>query len=418
MASARFLYRSKKDRSNLIFRLSFTYNKDRIIEADSKIKVEADYWFKDFNTVISDKRNSDVIIHNRNVDALEKQKSLKEQLKKLEYFVLDEFDKIDSLLIDKEWLQNKIEFFYNPPTQGGNLPQNLVEYFEHYVKTENIKKGTIGKLNTSKNYIVRFNKTIKSPVLIKDVDLKFKQDMLTFFSDNNYNNPNTISLFFRNVKTICNSARKNGLEVSYQLQDVKSEYIAPDDIYLTSEELKKITDIKLTDKLDIVRDWLLIACYSAQRGSDFLRFNLDMIEKVENNKYILGFSQIKTGKNMTIPLYDDFIAILNKRDFQFPKTIDLRDFNRDVKIVCELAGLTYKVEGTKKIDKREVKDLYPKNELVSSHIGRRTFASLYYGIYSLAELTHITGHSSEKNYLTYVKKGDRQIAIDMLNKYS
>ena len=101
MASARFLYRSKKDRSNLIFRLSFTYNKDRIIEADSKIKVEADYWFKDFNTVISDKRISDVIIHNRNVDALEKQKSLKEQLKKLEYFVLDEFDKIDSLLIDK-----------------------------------------------------------------------------------------------------------------------------------------------------------------------------------------------------------------------------------------------------------------------------------------------------------------------------
>ena len=137
MASARFLYRSKKDRANLIFRLSFTHKKDkkdRIIEADSKIKVEGEYYKKDFNTIISDKRNSDVIIHNRNVDALEKQKSLKEQLKKLEYFVLDEFDKIDSLLIDKEWLQNKIEFFYNPPTQGGNLPQNLVEYFEHYIK--------------------------------------------------------------------------------------------------------------------------------------------------------------------------------------------------------------------------------------------------------------------------------------------
>jgi hypothetical protein len=88
-----------------------------------------------------------------------------------------------------------------------------------------------------------------------------------------------------------------------------------------------------------------------------------------------------------------------------------------VKDVCFEAGIKEKVEGSKKIDNRQVKGMYPKNELVSAHIGRRTFATLFWGVYSISELTYITGHSTEKSFSVYMKKGNREIALSIAKKY-
>jgi len=234
-------------------------------------------------------------------------------------------------------------------------------------------------------------------------------------TSNNYD-ANTISVAFKNIRTICNDARKNGLETSYQLSDVKSKYTAPDDIYLTEDEITKIKELKLSGTLENVRDWLLIACYSAQRISDFMRFNTDMITKDEET-YLLEFSQEKTKTNMVIPLSPEFIEVLNKRNFQFPKSMPHQIFNKLVKNICFEAGIVEIVEGSKKIDNRQVKGMYPKYELVSAHIGRRTFATLFWNKYSISELKYITGHSTEKSFSVYMKKGNREIALAIAKKY-
>lgn len=53
----------------------------------------------------------------------------------------------------------------------------------------------------------------------------------------------------------------------------------------------------------------------------------------------------------------------------------------------------------------------PKYKAVSSHIGRRSFATNYYGKISTAHLITATGHSSEKQFLEYVGKAETQKAL-------
>lgn len=429
MATVNFLYRSSKPEANLTLRLLFRFEgTDYVFAENTKIKVSKEYYvnkkneatkkiiLSPFNKVFSERASSDIDVRNQNAKDLEIQSKLKAELKAIEIFVLNEFDKSNPKNVNKEWLANTIKEFYNPKKEGEGVPIELFKYFDYYINSnKHLKPGTIKKLKVISKYVERFEKPLKEAVLIKDIDLKFKLNFENYMISEGYD-ANTISVAFKNIRMICNDARKNGLETSYQLQNVKTKYVAPDDIYLTEAEIIKIKEFKLTEKLEDVRDWLLIACYSAQRISDFMRFNIDMITKDEGT-YILEFTQEKTGKNMAIPLSPEFIEVLNKRNFNFPKAMAHQTFNKLVKDVCYSAGITELVEGSKKIDNRQLKGLYPKNELVSGHIGRRTFATLFWGFYSISELTYITGHATEKNFMDYMKKGNREIALSIAKKY-
>lgn len=430
MATVNFLYRSKKPEAKLILRLLFRIEKiDYVFAENTKIKVAKDYYVNQknpttgkvtispFNKVFSERASSDVDIRNRNAKEQEIQLKLKAELKAIETFVLDEFEKSNPKNINKEWLTITLNEFYNPKTEAEGVPNELYKYFDYYTAShKHLKPNTVRKIKVISNYIEGFEKSLKEPLLIKDIDLKFKSNFENYMISEGYLDPNTLSVAFKNIRMMCNDAKINGIETSYQLSKVKTPYIAPDDIYLTEAEIIDIKDLKLTGVLENVRDWLLIACYSAQRISDFMRFNIDMVTK-EGSTYILEFTQEKTGKNMAIPLSPEFLEVLNKRNFNFPKAMPHQTFNRLVKDICFEAEIKEKVEGSKKINNRQVKGMYPKNELVSAHIGRRTFATLFWNVYSITELTYITGHTSEKSFLVYMKKSNKEIALAIAKKY-
>lgn len=406
MATINFLYRSNKPEAKLILRLLFRHEGiDYVIAGNTKISVSKEYWSKYHKA----QRISDL-------DILNTRTEINNKINKISNYILKEFENCNPKHINKEWLKLTIDSYYNPNNENSGLPNELFKYFEHYFNTnKELKIGSIKKLKVIANYIKRYEEGLKDPLLIKNIDLKFKLNFENYMTSNNYD-ANTISVAFKNIRTICNDARKNGLETSYQLSDVKSKYTAPDDIYLTEDEITKIKELKLSGTLENVRDWLLIACYSAQRISDFMRFNIDMITKDEET-YLLEFSQEKTKTNMVIPLSPEFIEVLNKRNFQFPKSMPHQIFNKLVKNICFEAGIVEIVEGSKKIDNRQVKGMYPKYELVSAHIGRRTFATLFWNKYSISELKYITGHSTEKSFSVYMKKGNREIALAIAKKY-
>lgn len=85
------------------------------------------------------------------------------------------------------------------------------------------------------------------------------------------------------------------------------------------------------------------------------------------------------------------------------------------------AGLNEICEGKKRINiapegektkYRSVLGKFPKWQLVSSHIGRRSFATNYYGKVPISHLINITGHGSEKMFLNYIKKSNMDMALD------
>ena len=102
---------------------------------------------------------------------------------------------------------------------------------------------------------------------------------------------------------------------------------------------------------------------------------------------------------------------MRKRGGEFPRAISDQKFNNYIKIVCELAKITSEVEGAKMILKkvdgkkiyRKAFGEYPKYELVSSHICRRSFATNHYGKLDTLTIMKITGHKTESQFLEYLK---------------
>lgn len=349
--------------------------------------------------------------------------NLDTELSTLKTNVLKNYNKSKgSVLIDFEWIKNII----NPCSEEKLLPEKLVDYISVYTefKKRDVRPSTLSKCNVIKELLIRFEKDRKTVVYIKDVNLEFKKDFEDYCISNDYK-PNTVARAVRFFKTVCNYAKANGIPTHYQLDSIKAKYFKVDNIYLTLEEIKKIEELdkdKITDYLDNARDWLLISCYCGQRISDFLRFDKSMIRYEKNDdgdlKPLIEFTQVKTDKIMSIPLDKKIIKIMEKYNGEFPRKISDQKYNDYIKKVCREAGITEMINGTRfdPTTKKKVTKMYEKCELVSSHIGRRSFATNKYGIIPTSFLKHITGHSTEVMFLTYIGKSNKDIAVE-LTKY-
>lgn len=415
MATVNFLYRSTKQTSNLIVRLLFRYKEnDFVFGAKSEFEVTEHYWSKQHKL----KRQKDI-------DLINKQAKVNRELHKIENHILKSFSSVNPEFVNKKWLQNQMDEYYNPSEQIV-FPNELVKYVDTYIefKRSELTPNTIKKFGVIKNKLKRFQEFRKKVILIKDVDLNFKKEFEEYCLSEYYA-PNTIARDIRFIKSFCNHARYNGIKTSYQLEKVKSKYIKVDSIYLTEKEINKIAKKKnLINHLDNARDWLLISCYTGQRVSDFMRFKKEMIRYEQNKedeiKPLIEFTQKKTGKRMTVPLSKKVIKILKKRNGEFPNVVSDQKYNDYVKKVCKKAKIKEKVEGSKKVEVipesgkyRKETGIYEKWELVSSHIGRRSFATNNYGKIPTSFLKYITGHSTESMFLDYIGKSNKDIALEL-----
>ena len=326
-------------------------------------------------------------------------------------------------VVDADWLRN----FINPPQEQEKHPDKLVDYIDTFIefKKADVKSSTVTKCNVIKHLLMRYEKETKTTLYIRDIDAKFKMDFEKYCIKVGYA-PNTTARNIRFIKTFCRHAKANGVETHYQLDSIKAKYHKVENIYLDEKEIaaiEKIESKKLTEGLENARDWLLISCYCGQRVSDFLRFDKSMIRYEKNKagelKPLIEFTQVKTEKIMTIPLHKKIIEIMKKYEGNFPRKISDQRYNEHIKKVCEKAKINTPTHGTLfDHDKKEkvTKD-YPKHLLVSSHIGRRSFATNNYGKIPTSFLMYITGHTTEAMFLTYIGKSNKDIAMELTNYF-
>ncbi len=324
--------------------------------------------------------------------------------------------------IDADWLKN----FLNPPIVEEKYSDKLVDYIGVYIdfKKNEVKSTSVVKWNVIKQLVKRYEADTKTTLYIRDIDNKFKMDFekycLKLYA------PNTTARAIRFIKTFCKHAKSNGIETHHQLDSIKIKYHKVDSIYLNNEEIAKIEKVeksKLTEGLENARDWLIISCYCGQRVSDFLRFEKSMIRYEKNKKGVLKplieFTQVKTDKIMTVPLHSKIMAILKKNGGDFPRKISDQKYNEHIKKVCEAAEINEMINGVLFNKKTGVKEekLYEKWKFVSSHIGRRSFATNFYGVIPTSYLTYVTGHSTETMFLTYIGKSNKDKAMELTNYF-
>lgn len=419
MATVNFLYRSTKEKANLHLRLLYRFNEtDFVFGANTKFEVLKDYWNKQHK-----KKSKDIDISNR-------QTEVNTELNKIENHVLNAFNSVNPDEINKEWLQTQIDYYYNPPQQAEKLPTELNKYLLHYIdaKRTEVTESTIKKCNVIKQLLTRYQSHYKKNLLLTDIDTNFKTHFENYCLSNGYA-PNTIARTIRFIKTICKHAKSNGLETSYQLDSIKVKYHKIESIYLTVNELEAIEKTSgLVEHLNNARDWLLISCYTGQRVSDFMRFTKEMIRFEKNKegvlKPLIEFTQKKTGKEMTVPLSQKVMDILSKRNGEFPRAISDQKYNDYIKIVCREVKITQKVNGSVISETEPESGIYRKEtgvfekcDLVTSHIGRRSFATNNYGIIPTSFLIYVTGHSTEAMFLNYIGKSNKDIAMELTNYF-
>ena len=417
MSTVKFLFRSTRKIGPITLRLLYRRNsKDYVLESKTQITISKIEWVLLSNS----KRIKDANLKNKKID-------LHNQMMMIESYVLTNFNNSDINLVDKVWLGKQLDSYYGK-NQPNIISDKILEYFSKYLEliNGNITSRTHARYRTAYEFTKKFinqSDTFDNSTSISEIDYDFHAAFEEYGTTNEYS-ISTLSKYFSTIKTMCNYAyAHHDIKLSHKFNLIKLKSKKSPIIYLNLDELRTISRIDekiLGDKLTNIRDWLLISCFTGQRISDFMNFSIDNIREQEGFK-VMDIFQQKGQKTVTIPMLDQVLDVMKRYEKGFPRQFSDQKFNVHLKQVAEIAGIdeiTYGgivkslVEG-----KRKILGKYPKYELITSHIGRRSFATNFYGKISTPWLMNITGHVKEATFLTYIGKTSRDTALEAAREF-
>ena len=183
-------------------------------------------------------------------------------------------------------------------------------------------------------------------------------------------------------------------------------------VTLSEREIAQIYQAEVPTELLAARDWLLISCYTGQRFSDFIQFDMRMINNIDGTDCLM-FTQKKTNKDITLPIHPMVMKIVGKNNDKFPDRISLCDYNQQIKRIAKLSNINNVITTKKRIGFRSNNIEVEKWETITSHIGRRSFATNFYGKIPTPLLMEATGHSTEQMFLRYINPVDNERILSL-----
>ena len=299
---------------------------------------------------------------------------------------------------------------------NGRDQEVLLTQISNYIKQAPLRRlkrsGSLGLSNNSIKNLKRFYDLIQEfesdfgqSIMLDTIDHMlvnaFKEWLLT---EKEYS-LNNAGLQLKLLKMICKEAERMSINVNPYTRHIESFTQKSKDRVLQTisfEEIKQIKALRdLPSTLENARKWILIGLYLGQRVSDLLALKPFQLRFIENGVYI-DINQQKTDKYVTVGVVDKEVIQILKKNFPYPISAQL--FNRQIKQVCQIAGINDMVSGYKLCPKTRRKRLgtHPKYSLISSHDLRRSFATNYFGKIETPILMQITGHSKESTFLSYI----------------
>lgn len=311
-------------------------------------------------------------------------------------------------------------------------PSNLIyDFIDRYIEQNapSRAKGSLGVYKTLKSHLKNYEHYKKKKIRFSDIDYSFFQSLNNFLIG--YTTPKgrtlnniTIAKQLSTLKTFLTYAKQNGVKVpdgykDYTIKRQKLEVIA-----FTENEFSTLFNLDLSDHsqmftsnalrdqdgrpsmisykvLDKVRDVLVFACATGLRYSDEAQLRWNHIRETE-----IRLTVKKTKEVLIVPLNGYSDAILNKYKGRLRPlpVISNQKYNDYIKALCELAEINEPVEIIRFRGSEEIRSVYPKYELCSSHLGRKTFCTLSLERGIPAEtVMKISGHSDYKSFQRYVK---------------
>ena len=327
-----------------------------------------------------------------------------------------------------EWLKEVIDIYFHPKQKEQEKSVTLFGFIEEYIESSknriNPKTGkkiadrTIKKYTSCFNHLMQYCQYKKTTIDFKDIDMKFYNSFVKYLNQRLINKGkddegnkitetglavNTIGKQISTLKGFLNEATELGYNTynGYNSKNFTVLTENSDAIYLNEQELDILFKLDLSgnQRLDRIRDLFLIGCWTGCRFSDFSAITPDQI-----TNGFLHVRQEKTGAKVVIPLHAVVKSILDKYDGNLPLAPSNQKFNDYIKEVCALASINEETQKTITRGGRRVTATFKKSDLVSSHTARRSFATnLYKNGFPAISIMKITGHTTEKSFLKYIR---------------
>ena len=201
------------------------------------------------------------------------------------------------------------------------------------------------------------------------------------------------------LKVVMNEGYKLKYHRNEEFRQFRRMAEVPETIALSKDELDSLWECDtLTQMERKARDLFIIGVYSVARWEDYSRLTTDNI-----SDGMLNYEQLKTGRTVILPVSSRLQEALGRNGGVAPR-LSQQKFNDAIKRCCKKIGMTDKIHVSKSRGAERVSSSHERWEMVSSHTARRTGATMLYlaGI-PIKRCMLITGHSTESNFLRYVR---------------
>jgi integrase len=233
-------------------------------------------------------------------------------------------------------------------------------------------------------------------------------------------NANSIGGVIVRLKTFLNASTEHFSSRFNYSKEWKVNSTPQRKVYLTREELEKIERLDLSSdpKLEEIREWLLITCWTGLRVSDFKRLRPEHFN-FQNNSIIIDAQ--KTDQPSYIPIFLPVKRIIERHKAQggfLPRPYANEYLNREFKNIAFLAGLTQKVITMQTVGNKTIEVTVPKYSLISTKTGRTSLISNLLSMgFSREKIKLITGHRSDVVFAGYNSISGEENATAVLKEF-
>lgn len=329
----------------------------------------------------------------------------------------------DIPLPDEFWARVAELMDGSPATPSAQL---FGDYFKIYIERKRagrVSRNTLKKYVTAYNRFREFEHSTHRHYRFSDINLRFYERFKSYIKSFGY-----ADNYFGALVSCIKVAYRDARDVDHlhnlhetELRGFSAPFTTSKSIYLSTDELQAMADVEITpealvamdpelaklsapkmrlkvEALRLVRNKFLLGAYTALRVSDFNR-----LSKINIDGDFFRITTRKTGAAVVIPIHPVIRRMMDE-GFDIATPITDQKINLHIKEVARLAGITALVEGTKLIDHRAVVGWWPKCDIITTHTARRSAATNMYkaGIPSIS-IMRITGHTTEKSFMKYIK---------------
>jgi hypothetical protein len=293
------------------------------------------------------------------------------------------------------------------------LKKDFYFQFDEYIKSKEkkVSKASITVFQNVKHHLKAYEESCGKRITFNSVDYDFYSNFVDFLTFEYVHRRkktvieglrvNTIGKTIKQLRIFIRDRIRRKIIEPIDLNDFKIPEEEPDAIYLSYSEIGQIyhTDLSHYPELKKDRNLFVLACLTGLRFSDF-----SMLEPDDLRMGMLYKKQEKSDHWVVIPLRQEAKEIFTREFKASIPQVRNPDFNKNIKKIGKLAGFDQPIKFSFKKGNKNVIDVRPKYEWITSHTARRSFCTNEFLAGTPVKLImNISGHKKEKDFYKYIR---------------